>query len=148
MPEPVLHAATFEALTPRVLHDLFKLRADVFVVEQDCAYPDLDGRDVEPGTRHHWAEQGGEVVACLRRLAEGDGSVRIGRIATRADARGQGLAARLLDAALDDVDGSVVLDAQEHLEAWYVGLGFRRTGETYLEDGIAHVPMRRDPVPG
>lgn len=126
-----------------MLHDLLKIRADVFVVEQDCVYPDLDGRDAEPGTVQFWAEVDGEVVACLRRLDESDGSVRVGRIATRADHRGKGLAAALIDAALAGVHGAAVLDAQEQLEDWYERLGFERAGDPYLEDGIPHVPMRR-----
>jgi ElaA protein len=144
MGEEVVRSAAFADLSPRQLHDLLRLRADVFVVEQQCVYPDLDGRDTEPDARHYWIEDGTGVLACLRRLVEPDGAVRLGRIATRVDARRRGLAARLLDAATEDVTGPVVLDAQEHLEAWYEELGYRRTGATYVEDGIPHVPMRRE----
>src|SRR5690606_32451433 len=57
---PRLRVASFAELTARQLHDLLRLRVDVFVVEQECAYPELDGRDTEPGTQHLWAEVGGE----------------------------------------------------------------------------------------
>ena len=67
-------------------------------------------------------------MAYLRRWWNPTAPSGIGRIATDPAARGRGLAARLLAAALDGVDGPVVLDAQEHLEVWYVGLGFERTG--------------------
>ncbi len=138
-----IHSAPLADLAPRVLHDVFKLRCDVFVVEQHCAYADLDGRDAEPGTVHFWADVDGAVVACLRRLDEPDGAVRVGRIATRSDHRGRRLAETLVDAALEGVRGPVALDAQEQLEAWYARLGFERCGPTYVEDGIPHVPMRR-----
>lgn len=140
---PAIASGALADLSPLVLYELLKIRSDVFVVEQDCAYPDLDGRDTEPGAVHFWAEVDGEVAACLRRLREPDGSVRIGRIATRSDQRGRGLAAALIDAALAGVGTGVLLDAQEQLEGWYERLGFERVGTTFVEDGIAHVPMRR-----
>ena len=140
---PAIASGALADLSPLVLYELLKIRSDVFVVEQDCAYPDLDGRDTEPGAVHFWAEVDGEVAACLRRLSEPDGSVRIGRIATRSDQRGRGLAAALIDAALAGVGTGVLLDAQEQLEGWYERLGFERVGTTFVEDGIPHVPMRR-----
>lgn len=141
---PTILSAPLAELDPVVLHAILQLRCEVFVVEQDCAYPDIDGRDAEPGCVHFWTEDGGEVVACLRRLDDPDGSVRVGRIATRAGHRGRGLAKALIDAALADRgDRPAVLDAQEQLLGWYERLGFVRSGETYVEDGIPHVPMRR-----
>ena len=76
----------FDVLSTRQLHDLIRLRIDVFVVEQTCAYAELDGRDLEPGTRHVWAEEAGAAVACLRVLDDGDAR-RIGRVCTRLDQR-------------------------------------------------------------
>jgi ElaA protein len=133
-------------LPPGLLHDLVRLRIDVFVVEQGCAYPELDGRDVEPGTEHWWVGgPGGEVLACLRVLAEPDGAVRVGRVCSRPDARGRGLAGRLVDAALARSEGrDVVLDAQAHLAGFYARRGFEPTGPQFDDgDGIPHVPMRR-----
>jgi ElaA protein len=134
-------------MSPHVLHAIFKLRGDVFVVEQDCPYPDLDGRDAEPGAEQFWVEVDGDVVACLRRLREADGTVRIGRLATRVDHRGEGLADALVDAALAGVDVPVVLDAQVQLEDWYARLGFVRSGPAFVEDGIPHIPMQRGARP-
>ena len=84
------------------------------------------------------------MAAALRVLAEPDGSRRIGRLVTAAGRRGQGLAGMLLDRALASIPPGtgVVLDAQSRLERWYAGRGFTRAGEEFLEDGIAHVPMR------
>ncbi|MCB1004925.1 MAG: GNAT family N-acetyltransferase [Acidimicrobiales bacterium] len=141
-----VRSCAFADLEPRVLHDLLRLRCDVFVVEQDCPYPDIDGRDAEPGARHFWVADGEALVACLRRLADPDGVTRIGRIATRADRRGQGLAAALVAAALDGVDGPAVLDAQSQMVGWYARFGFAPDGPEFVEDGIPHVPMRR-PAP-
>jgi ElaA protein len=135
------HAAELDAVT---LYRILQLRVDVFVVEQDCAYPELDGRDLEPSTRLVWAERDGQILATLRVLSEPDSSPRIGRIATAASARGGGLAAALITHALAMIgDRSVVLHAQSHLTEWYEHFGFRVAGEEYLEDGIPHTPMRR-----
>jgi predicted GNAT family N-acyltransferase len=145
-PGPVLRSAAFADLTVSELYALCRLRVDVFVVEQQCPYPELDGRDEEPGTEHLWLEQDGAVLACLRVLDDGT-SHAIGRVATAAQGRGRGLAARLVQAALERYgDGPVHLGAQAHLEGWYERFGFRRSGEGYVEDGIPHVPMHREPA--
>jgi ElaA protein len=132
-------------LTAADLHALLRLRVAVFVVEQDCPYQEVDGRDLEPATRHLWIPAGSGVLACLRLLDEGDGTFRIGRVCTAADARGRGLSRRLLLAALAEVGAApCVLDAQTQVESFYAGHGFVRTGPEYVEDGIPHVPMRRN----
>ncbi|MGY1884067.1 GNAT family N-acetyltransferase [Blastococcus sp. SYSU DS0753] len=145
VPEPLLRRARFAELTPFEVYALCRLRVDVFVVEQECPYPELDGRDVEPATEHLWFEEAGQVLATIRVLD--DGATRaIGRVATVAAARGRGLAGRLIEQALaDHGHGPLTLGAQAHLEQWYGRFGFRRSGPGYLEDGIPHVPMRREP---
>jgi ElaA protein len=139
-----MRQARFPELTGREVYGLCRLRVDVFVVEQHCPYPELDGRDLEPGTVHLWFESDGEPVATIRVLEEPAGRA-IGRVATAAGWRGQGLAARLLEAgiALCGDDVPIVLGAQAYLEGWYERFGFRRSGPGYVEDGIPHVPMRR-----
>jgi predicted GNAT family N-acyltransferase len=145
---PRLREARFADLSGREVYDLCRLRVDVFVVEQECPYPELDGRDVEPGTVHLWYEEGGAVLSTIRVLD--DGATRaIGRVATAAGARGRGLAAGLLRRGMELSAGlPITLGAQAHLETWYEGFGFRRCGPGYVEDGIPHVPMRRDPADG
>ena len=140
----LLHHSRVEDLDPAVLYAVLKLRVDVFVVEQECAYPELDGRDFEPGAVLHWATVGTEVVGTLRVLRDPDGAARIGRVATAPAARGAGLAARMMTAAVASVpaDVDVVLDAQSHLAGWYGRFGFVADGDEYVEDGIPHVPMR------
>lgn len=139
-----IHAAPTRELDAGTLHDVLRLRQDVFVLEQECLYPDLDGRDLDPGTVQVWAEdEEGRVVATLRILADG-GPVRIGRVATAMPARNRGIAAAMMAAALRETEGPVVLHAQSHLARWYEGLGFTVVGSEYLDDGIPHVPMRLD----
>lgn len=145
--EPQWHVASFAELTARQLHDLLRLRVDVFVVEQDCAYPELDGRDTEPTTEHHWVEVGGEVAACVRVL-EGEGCAIIGRVSTARGHRGNGYAAQLVQRALDRIGHRrTEIGAQAYLEGWYSQFGFVRSGEDYVEDGILHLPMVRESGP-
>ena len=140
-----VHDRQFVELDAATLHDLLRLRIDVFVVEQECAYPELDGRDCEPGTRHVWLDgPDGRPAASVRVLAETDGTHRVGRVATRLYARGNGLASVLLGHVHDTTPGRLVLDAQTYLAPWYASLGYEPTGDEFLEDGIAHMPMGRD----
>jgi ElaA protein len=139
-----LHEAGFDELTTSTLYALLRLRVDVFVVEQHCPYPELDGRDTEPGTRHLWTTRDGLPVGYLRTLVEPDGGARIGRVCVAGSERGTGLARRLMVAALDRLgDKPVTLDAQAHLTGFYASFGFAPSGPGYVEDGIPHVPMTR-----
>ena len=133
----------FAELSAAELHDILKLRIDVFVVEQRCPYPELDGRDDEWGTCHAWILDEAGLCAYARLLDDGDAR-RIGRVATRGDARGGGLAGVLVDHLIEATDGPWVLAAQTHLEGWYRSRGFAAEGPEFVEDGIPHVPMRRD----
>lgn len=130
------------------LYAILRLRVDVFVVEQACAYPELDGRDLDPATRHVWLAPPGDptdVASYLRVLADPEGGPqRIGRVVTAPTHRGRGLGGALLRWTRDRHPGSLVLDAQSHLQAFYEGLGFVVDGPGFVEDGIPHVPMRRD----
>jgi ElaA protein len=133
----------FADLTAAELYGLLKLRVDVFVVEQTCPYPELDGRDAEAGTLHVWVPGAdGEVLSCIRVLENGEDRA-IGRVATAASARGRGLSAELVRRGLELCAGRTVdIGAQAYLEGWYARFGFVRSGEDYLEDGIPHLPMR------
>jgi ElaA protein len=139
-----MRSARFAELSTIELYGLCRLRVDVFVVEQECPYPELDGRDLEPETVHLWFEADGEPVATVRVLrGDGDGRV-IGRVATAAAYRNRGLAGQLLEAAIELCgDAPISLGAQAYLESWYERFGFRRSGPGYVEDGIPHVPMHR-----
>jgi ElaA protein len=142
-----LHRAWSADLSPALLYDLLRLRIAVFVIEQNCPYPELDGRDLEQSTRHFWVEPespGGLPQAYLRLLEEPDGGYRIGRVCTAQAARGRGLARRLMEAALAETGGAhCVLDAQVQVKDLYAAFGFQPVGEEFLEDGIPHVTMVR-----
>jgi ElaA protein len=141
-----VHSERFADLDTSTLYALLKLRCEVFVVEQRCVYPELDGRDNEPGTRHLWitAADTDLPLAYLRLLTEPDGTMRIGRVVTAPAARGRGYARRLVQVALQvDPGATTVLNAQSHLVAFYARFGFVAAGPEFLDDGIAHVPMRR-----
>lgn len=145
-------ALTIETRTPAEitaaeLYPLLRLRVDVFVVEQDCPYPDLDGLDLLDDTRQVWAHEDGEVLGTIRVLRADGTAPAIGRVATSAAARGRGVAGALLEhgITLCRPDATIHLHAQAHLEDWYARFGFVRAGENYDEDGIPHVPMTRTP---
>ena len=135
-----------DGLDTRTAYDVWRLRQQVFVVEQDCPYPDLDGRDLEPTTRHVVLldeDDDPVVVGTLRVLDDGDWA-RIGRVVVAPSARGRGLAALLMDEAMGLCgDREVRLDAQTGLTAFYEGYGFEVTGPEFDEDGVMHVPMAR-----
>jgi ElaA protein len=139
--------AAFADLPARTAYEVWRLRQQVFVVEQDCPYPDLDGRDLEEATRHVVLLEGDgqeqAVLGTLRVLDDGDGA-RIGRVAVAPAARGRGLAARMMEEAMTLCgDREVRLDAQTGLTAFYEGYGFEVCGPEFDEDGVMHVPMRR-----
>jgi len=137
------HAAPLAEIPSPALYEILRLRVDVFVVEQECPYPELDGRDAEPTARLLWAADGEAVTATVRLLHDG-ADRRIGRVATARSARGRGLAAELIRRALAECEGRTVrLDAQSHLAAWYGRFGFAVDGPEFLEDGIPHLPMTR-----
>jgi ElaA protein len=144
VPSTHLCSAPTAELDVPTLYRLLRLRSEVFVVEQNCVYLDPDDRDLEPDAVQFWVEDGDTVLATLRLLHDASGEWRIGRVATASSARGRGLAARLMAAALARVGNDpVVLDAQAHLRHWYARFGFAPTGPEFIEDGIPHVPMRR-----
>jgi ElaA protein len=146
-PAATVHRAWAADLDPRTLYDILALRVQVFVVEQACPYPELDGRDLEDRARHFWLGGHGHpepVLGTVRLLEEPGGEHRIGRLCTSAQVRGLGLGRRLMEAALAETGARPsVLDAQEHLAPFYAGFGYVPTGDPYDWDGVPHVPMRR-----
>ncbi|GAA5056204.1 GNAT family N-acetyltransferase [Nocardia callitridis] len=143
----VLKRSWAQDLDTATLYQLLHLRVQVFVVEQKCAYPELDGLDLLQETRHFWLDDEGEIIATLRLLEEhhdGVKSFRIGRLCTAVPARGHGYTTRLLQAALAEVGSATVrLNAQSYLVDLYSKHGFQADGAEFVEDGISHVPMRK-----
>ncbi|MFJ7311249.1 GNAT family N-acetyltransferase [Pseudomonas sp. NPDC098747] len=132
------------------LYALLKLRSEVFVVEQKCAYPDLDGQDLDGDTYHLMGWEDDQLKAYLRLLdpeSQG-GDVVIGRVITAPQARGQGLGHEMMEQALKQAEKHwpqtpIYLSAQAHLQGYYGKYGFVVAGEEYLEDDIPHIGMRR-----
>ncbi|WP_230684988.1 GNAT family N-acetyltransferase [Cellulomonas sp. JZ18] len=141
--------SAWDDLTPVQAYDVLRLRVDVFVVEQRCAYPEIDGRDLEPGTQHLLATRNGRLVGYLRLLEDGatdstPARARIGRVCVARSARNEGLASRLMRVAVATAGArEQVLDAQAHLAGWYARFGFTEASDVYSEDGIPHVTMLR-----
>lgn len=144
-----IRVARFDQLDARTLYRILRLRVEVFAVEQHCAYNDLDGHDLDPTTLHLWIDlepSAPRVSATARLRVAPDGSWELGRVVTDPSRRGRRLAGSIIDRALELVPAgaAVVLKAQSRLEPWYATWGFATTGPEFLEDGIAHVPMRRE----
>jgi ElaA protein len=144
--------STFQDLDSNTLYVLLQQRQQVFILEQACLYGDIDGLDAQAWHLLGWraGANGRELVACLRYFAPGIKypEASIGRVLTIAAARGSGIGRRLMTQALSRADAlypgqPMRIQAQHYLEAFYADFGFRRSGETYLEDGIAHVDMLR-----
>lgn len=136
-------------LPASVLYDFLRLRSDVFVVEQHCAYADMDG--VDPACEHLCAHDAqGRLLSCLRLVPPGIKAPQpaLGRLVVAAHARGLGLGRQ---AMLEGIRRSgerhpgqgIFLSGQLHLEPFYQSLGFARVTEPYVEDGIQHVNMIR-----
>jgi ElaA protein len=136
-------------LTTAELYSILKLRTDVFFVEQRIDETELDGRDLEPATRHVWIADDGDVVAYLRVLENPepehrDAVTAVGRVVVREDHRGEGLARELMEKVIADRPGvALVLHAQEYVAGLYARFGFERFGEPYVEAGIPHIGMYR-----
>lgn len=145
VPSPTVAVVPAAEITAAQLYAVLRLRVDVFVVEQECAYPEIDGKDLLPGTTHFWIpDADGGMAGYLRVLADYGGALRIGRVCTSASSRGSGVGARLMEAAVEFVGANEsVLGAQRYAEGFYARYGYRPEGEEYQEDGIPHISMRR-----
>lgn len=143
------HLKTFDALDAKTLYDLLKLRQDVFVLEQQCLYPDIDGLD--PVCLHRYGVKDGAIVAYLRIIPPSHhpkGLPAIGRVVVACNARGHRLARTIMEQALNDCrtrypSMPVFLSAQTYLIDFYRSLGFEAISAPYLEDGIEHIDMRQ-----
>ena len=137
-----------DELSPRDLYDMLKLRVDVFVVEQKCPYPELDGKDLD--ALHLRLLSGGNLVgsARIRKPAKTDPAARIGRVVVAPGHRGKKLGDRLMVEAIAQcerlyAESPIKLSAQSQLLRFYESFGFVPVTEEYLEDGIPHVDMQR-----
>ncbi|WP_263263171.1 GNAT family N-acetyltransferase [Pseudomonas sp. RIT-PI-S] len=140
-------------LSKEALYAILRLRCEVFVVEQQCPYQDIDGLDLAGDTHHLQAWEGDRLLAYLRLLPpEAPGAAAaIGRVITAPAGRGRGLGHQLMEHALQACarlwpGQPLYLSAQAHLQGYYGRYGFQAQGEPYLEDDIAHIDMHRAPA--
>jgi ElaA protein len=137
---------TFNELTTEELYQILRLRSEVFVVEQDCVYQDVDNKDQK--ALHIMGIKDGEVVAYTRVFEPGDyfDNVSIGRVVVSQSQRKYGLGKQIMQASLAAIDQRfpdkpTEISAQSYLLKFYTELGFNAFGEEYLEDGIPHRRM-------
>lgn len=137
----------FNALSLRVLYEMIRLRVDVFVVEQDCPYSDLDNKD-QDAIHYSYTLDSGRVIGYLRILNKGVSynEVSIGRVIIDPEFRKLNLGNDLMAEAMSYIknemgENAVRISAQKHLENYYSYHGFKSVGEPYLEDGIPHIQM-------
>lgn len=136
----------FNKLSPYGLYDIVQARIEVFAVEQECIYQDLDGKDLKG---HHLTGYAGEKLAAYARLLPPGISYEeasIGRIITTMAFRGTGVGKELVRRSIAEIERlyqtrQIKISAQERLQAFYEGLGFVKTSEAYIEDGIPHIEM-------
>lgn len=149
MNKPVWKIKTFTELTVPELYSILKARTDVFVVEQNCAYPDQDGYDDK--AIHLWAENEGEILAYCRIFPAGIKYMEcsIGRVLTTAAGRGKNYGRQMMKYAVETVEnrfrtGKIRISAQDYLLNFYKEFGFEDTGKKYLEDNLPHTEMLRN----
>jgi ElaA protein len=144
----VWQSVAHDAVTVPQLYALLQLRCEVFVVEQNCPFQDIDGLDLKAVHLMGWAAQ--SLVAYARCLPAGAkyAQASIGRVVTHSSLRGGGAGPELMHRAIDCVQQrwgaqAICIDAQAHLVKFYNQLGFVEFGEGYVEDGIPHIAMKR-----
>jgi ElaA protein len=142
----------FDELRTRDLYEVIKLRESVFIVEQNCPYPDADGRDPNAWHLLGWVDDGTRRnLAAYARIFEAGvryAEPSIGRIVTSPSVRGTGFGKALMVEALSRMESlapgqRIKIAAQQRLEDFYIGFGFATISEPYEEDGIMHVDMLR-----
>jgi len=142
--DTILHKKTFQELTIDELYELLRVRSDVFVVEQNCVYQDLDGDDQK--SVHLWLTLEGKTVALARVCPAGTHmkEISIGRVITTERGKGFGKEIMIyaIDAAVEYFNAEVIdIEAQEYAKGFYEGVGFEQSSESFLLDGIPHIKM-------
>ena len=140
----ILHKKMFSELTTAELYELLRVRSEVFVVEQNCVYQDLDGDD--QSSIHLWLTNGERVVALARVCPAGTHmqEISIGRVITTERGKGYGKQIMLhaIDAAIEHFDAKRIdIEAQEYARGFYESVGFRQSSDTFMLDGIPHIRM-------
>lgn len=140
----------FEELTPHELYAALQLRNEVFVVEQNCVFQDADDKDLD--SYHLLGYVDNKLIAYTRLVPPGVIYIEpsIGRVVTSPSVRGSGAGKELMQESINNCYSlfgkqSIKIGAQLYLKKFYEGLGFAQISDAYLEDGIPHIYMRRNP---
>ena len=142
----ILHKKTFHELTTDELYELLRVRSEVFVVEQNCVYQDLDGDDQQ--SIHLWLTVNDKFVALARVCPAGTHmeQVSIGRVITTEWGKGYGKQIMLhaIDAAVELFNATHIdIEAQEYAKGFYEGVGFKQSSDTFMLDGIPHIRKKK-----
>lgn len=131
-------------MTPMQVHQLYKLRVDVFVAEQNCPFNEIDDQDANPETRHILAFDGETLAGCARVFPTESGS-RFGRFVVHPDFRRSGLGPQIVRTGIEYTerfDGDLIVEAQSGLVGYYEQFGLVAEGEEFLDTGVPHRKMR------
>lgn len=138
----------FEELTTFELYEILKLRAEVFVVEQNCIYNDIDNKDIK--AFHILIKEDSEIIAYLRVLEidNNDKEISFGRVLVSQKGRGKGYAKLIVKEAINFInktwkEKAIAIEAQSYLQKFYESFGFNVTSDEFLEDGIPHIWMEK-----
>ncbi len=144
------HCKHFSELTAEEFHDILRVRIGVFIIEQNCPYPEIDGKDKDAYHVFGMNEEN-EIVAVSRILKKGISydECSIGRVATSSKARMTGFGIEMMKFTLEKIESlfgktDVRISAQEYLKSFYEKFGFVKVSESYLEDDIPHIEMLRE----
>ncbi len=134
----------FHEIDTNTLHNILLIRAEVFIVEQQCVYQDIDGKDTN--SVHIIGKKRDEIIAYSRVMNLNKDFCSIGRVLVKKDSRKKGLGIKIMKKSIEEAtklykNKRIKISAQEYLKKFYVNLGFKHTGKSYLEDGIPHIEM-------
>ena len=132
---------SFDELTKEELYAILALRIEVFCVEQECPYQDVDGQDQDA---QHVFINDGDIIIAYARIIKGRNHYHIGRVVVNPSYRKKGLARIIMKACIAQLENQIIeISAQSYLSDFYQNLGFKNTGKYYLEDDIPHEQMIR-----
>ena len=136
----------YQDLGPDRLYEILKLRSEVFVVEQKCAYQDLDNKDEK--ALHLIGKEKNKIIAYTRIFKKGDffANSSIGRVLVKKEYRNKDYGRKIMRSSIEELqkdpkEQKIELSAQKYLLKFYLELGFEKVGKEYLEDNIPHIKM-------
>ena len=134
----------FNEIDNKTLHNIFLIRSEVFIIEQNCVYQDIDGKDIR--SIHIIGKIKDEIIAYSRIMNLGNDFCSIGRVLVKKASRKNGLGTKLMKKTIVEATKGfnkkkIKISAQKYLKGFYTNLGFKHTGKSYLEDGIPHIEM-------